>query len=161
MTTIVMLLWVCALTAQEAGSTTSSASTTIHMSVGTSKTSEMNFGKFTAKEKAGEIVLTPYSERYTTGGIKLVARNEVPEAASFLINNSNSEYSLVIPKECMIVRKNGSDKMKICYFDYRTTMQTEDGQEVISIGATLNVNAKQKAGLYIPTTPFDIVFHYN
>ena len=162
MITIVMLLRVCTLPAQEAASTNASASTAINLSVGTSKTSELNFGKFTANEKAGEIILTPYNERSTTGGIKIIARNEnVGAAASFIINNSNSAYSLVMPVECMIVRKDGSETMNICYFDYKVIKQPEEGKEFIFIGATLKVHANQKPGLYTPTSSFDIVFNYN
>ena len=161
MITIVMLLWVCTLPAQEAASTTASASTAINLSVGTSKTSELNFGKFTTNDKAGEIILTPYNERSTKGGIKIIARNENVGAASFIINNSNSAYSLVMPVECMIVRKDGSETMNICYFDYKVVKQPEEGKEFISIGATLKVHANQKAGLYTPTSSFDIVYNYN
>ncbi len=155
-----MLLYACSLNAQSTAATYGSVSVNIISPVGSIIASGMNFGKFSSTGRPGEIILTPSSDRFSTGGIKIPANDKAAEAATFIIQGADNHYALGMPNECLIMRKDGNETMRICYFDYHITRMSNNA-ETISIGATLNVHANQAAGIYKPVNPFDIVIYYN
>lgn len=159
---IMLLLLSHVLQAQNSATARATASATIVSPIGTTKSSEFSFGRFTTSNEPGNIVIHPTNNLETYGGVTMVA-NESGEAAVFKIINSVYDYMVTLPNECMMVHRDGTQSMQLCQFN--VVMFEEPGSagyvEKIAIGATLNVQANQLPGEYQPATPFEVVINYN
>ena len=147
--------------AQSTASATASA--TIISPITITKTVDLDFGNVAASALAGTVTIDPAGNRSTTGGVSLPVIPGTVTAASFNVaGQANYTYAITLPASVTIT--NGTDNMTVNGFTSTPTPTgTLDvtGNEVLNVGATLNVGASQAAGLYTTTTPFDVTVNYN
>jgi hypothetical protein len=160
---IMLLLLSHVLHAQHSATARVTASATIVSPIGTSKTSEFSFGRFTTSNNPGNIVIHPNSSLETYGGVTMVAGKANGEAAVFKVINSVYDYMVTLPNECMMIHSDGTQSMQLCQFDVVAFEEPGSGGyiEKLAIGATLNIQANQLPGEYQPATPFEVVINYN
>lgn len=143
-------------------SATANASATIVTPISISKTADLDFGNVATNGTVGTVVLTPAGTRTFTGGVTLPATTGTVTAASFTVSGSGSyTYAITLPASVTIT--SGSDNMIVNNFTSTpsTTGALVAGQQVITVGATLNLVASQAEGAYTSATPFTVTVNYN
>jgi len=144
-----------------------SASASIHATIvnpiAITKTIDLNFGNV-AVGALGSVVLSPTSNRSTTGGVTLPSNQGTVAAASFIVTGKNNyTYSITLPSEAITINDAGSNSMTV---DSWTSTPTSTGTlsggtSTLLVGATLNVNASQTPGVYTSDTPLSVIVNYN
>jgi hypothetical protein len=143
-------------------SATATASATIVTPISISKNTDMNFGNIATDGSVGTVVLSPSNGRTSTGGVTLPATTGTVTAASFTVSGSGSyTYAITLPSSVTIT--SGSDQMTVDTFTSTpsTTGTLSSGEQIITIGATLNLVASQAEGTYTSGTPFAVTVNYN
>jgi hypothetical protein len=140
------------------------ASATIVTPIAISKALDMNFGNIATNSAVGTVVLTPINGRTSTGGVTFPAITGTVQAAKFTVKGEGVyTYALTLPADNTITISNGTpaNDMKISTFTSNSTKKLTAGTETFGVGATLNLNASQPAGLYTNTTGFNVIVNYN
>ena len=146
---------------------TATASATIIAPITLVKVNDMNFGNIAVDATlAGTVVLLPDGTRSATGGVTATAiLGGTITAAVFTVGGEGSNtYAITIPKVAHTIKHaTTTDVMVVNAFTSTptTTGILTAGTQTLQVGATLNVSANQKAGLYTSTTPFDVTVNYN
>ncbi|AOM79680.1 DUF4402 domain-containing protein [Pedobacter steynii] len=143
-------------------SATADASATIVTPISIVKNTDMDFGNVATNGTVGTVVLTPAGTRTFTGGVTLPATTGTVTAASFTVSGSGSfTYAITLPSSVTIT--SGSDNMIVNTFT--STPSTAGiltaGEQIITVGATLNLVASQAEGAYTSATPFTVTVNYN
>jgi hypothetical protein len=141
---------------------TANASATIVTPISISKNTDMNFGNIATDGSVGTVVLTPAAGRTPSGGVTLPATVGSVTAASFTVSGSGSyTYAITLPSSVIIA--SGSDQMTVDNFTCTpgATGTLSSGEEIITVGATLNLVASQAEGAYTSATPFAVTVNYN
>lgn len=150
--------------AQETATATATATIVTPLSI--IKEVDMNFGTVAVNATTGgTVVLATDGTRSATGGVSLpVSAIVVGEAARFLVTGHDDyTYAITLPSADHTI-SNGANNMTVNAFvsDPLTDAgKLSAGQEVVHVGATLNVAAAQATGVYISTTPFEVTVNYN
>lgn len=126
---------------------------------------DLKFGNISAGETPGTVVLAPNeaSSRIVTGGVTLPSGSGTVYSAKFIISGVDGySYSIILPLTPITI-SNGTNFMTIDNFTSTPSGSGtfEHGSQTICVGATLNVNANQEAGLYQSTEEFEITVSYN
>jgi len=145
-------------------SATASASATIITPISISKTADLNFGNVAVSATvAGTAVITPAGVRSATLGVTLPATSGTVSAASFTVTGAAGySYVITLPSSALTIT-NGSNTMTVTTFvsSPATNGTLTGGTQTLTVGATLNVDAGQAAGLYTSETPFSVTVNYN
>lgn len=147
------------------GQATTSAlvSATIITPISITNTSAMNFGNIAVNSSDGTVVLPPVGARTFTGGVTLPVVTGGPSAASFNVaGEGTSTYSITLPNSDYTI-SNGTETMIVNTFRSTPsgTGTLTGGAQVLSVGATLNVNGGQDPGVYTNAVGFDVTVNYN
>jgi hypothetical protein len=144
-------------------SATADASATIVTPISIAKDADMNFGNVATNGAVGTVVLAPAGTRTATGGVTLsTATPGTVTAAAFTVSGSGSfAYAITLPSSVVIT--SGSDNMTVNTFTSTpaSTGALTSGEQIIKIGATLNLVASQAEGSYTSATPFTVTVNYN
>ncbi|HEY3371329.1 MAG TPA: DUF4402 domain-containing protein [Prolixibacteraceae bacterium] len=141
------------------------ASATIVTPISIVKVDDMNFGNVAIQgSNDGTVVLTPAGGRTADAGATLPAIKGTVSAASFTVSGQTGyTYAITLPSTLTIT--SGLNYMIVDAFtstpDATGTLDATLGTETISVGATLNVNAGQGAGVYTNTAGFEVTVNYN
>lgn len=144
-------------------SASASISATIIHPIAISKTVDLNFGNV-AVGTLGTVVLSPASNRSTTGGVTLPSTQGTVAAASFIVTGkSNYTYSITLPSEAITINDAGSNSMTVGSWTSTPTSTGTliGGTSTLFVGATLNVSASQTPGVYTSATPLNVIVNYN
>lgn len=147
--------------------TTSSATAqaSIVQSIYLSKVRDLSFGKISAGETSGTVVLDPTvtGTRTASGGVTLPSGSGTVQSAKFIVSGVDGwAYSIILPLAAITL----SDGIHFMTVDNFTSIPSgsglfTSGSQIIYVGATLNVNANQEAGDYESTEDFEITVNYN
>lgn len=160
----VMLGFSAASFAQATASATATA--TIIAPITLTNIDDMNFGN-AAVIGSGTIDLDPDGSRTPFGGVTLpVVTGTVTAAAFAVTGEGTSTYSITLPAgNYTITRVSGAETMTVNAFNSFPTVGTGGtlvaGEDVVTVGATLNVGAAQVPGVYTNATGFDVTVNYN
>ncbi|MCB7480124.1 DUF4402 domain-containing protein [Christiangramia sediminis] len=144
---------------QYSASANFTASANIIEPVSIRTTSNMNFANIDAGN-GGSVILKPDHTRSTTGDVRLDNTANV-SAATFEVNGQNGyAYTINIPTESFRML-NGTDELVLKNFNTGTISVLTSDSQTISLGATLEVAAAQKPGLYTTPYPIEITVSYN
>lgn len=152
--------------AQQSSTASANTSATIIQPIAITKTTDLNFGNIAVHStNNGTVVLGTSNNRSQTGGVTLpVATPGTVTSASFDVTGAAGyTYSITLPTS-VILDDNNSHQMTVNTFTSNpSTSGTLDvnGEDVISVGATLNVLGGQAPGLYESDSDFDVIVNYN
>jgi hypothetical protein len=143
---------------------TATATATIVTPISIVKDVDMNFGNVAVQSTtAGTVVLAPAGTRTRTGGVTLPTTAGTVTAASFTVSGTSGyTYAITLPSTALTITS-GANTMTVTTFtsDPSGTGTLTAGEQVVNVGATLNVGAGQPAGTYVSATPFDVTVNYN
>ncbi len=131
-----------------------------------SETAQLNFGRFSPGPQGGKIILTPQNTISVTGSI--FSGSGVHNAASFYVSGDNdATYSISLPEVPVILRhQNSARTMTVEEWNSVPTPGTatgmlQDGYQVVSVGATLNVGTLNDNPVGVYTGTYTITFDFN
>ncbi len=165
MVPLVIAMFLISGTAFTQVTASATASATILAPISLTKTVDVNFGNLAVNATPGTIVLTPASARSATGGVTFLPSNAgTITAASFTVNGlADATYSITLPATATVISNAGNDMTVDSWTSDPTPTGTLSGagNQVLNVGATLNVPASSVAGVYTSTTPFNVPVNYN
>ena len=143
---------------------TATASATIITPISITKAVDMNFGNVAVQSTtAGTVVLATDNGRTKTGGVTLptFATGTIAAASFTVEGEADYTYAITLPTSVTIV--SGLNDMVVDTFTSSpsATGVLTLGTETLKVGATLNVDAAQPAGLYTNTTDLTVTVNYN
>lgn len=146
-------------------SSNATASAKIIQEISLSNVRDLNFGNISASASPGSVVLSPTeaSTRIASGGVTLPSGSGTVTSAKFVASGADGyTFSIVLPAG-PITLSNGTSFMTIDDFTSIPSGSATftPGAITICVGATLNVNANQEAGVYVSTTNFEVTVSYN
>lgn len=150
------------LTAQVTESATATA--TIVAPIAITNTVDMNFGNVAVSGTAGTVILAPASTRTISGEVTLPVNEGTVAAASFTVTGATDyTYDITLPSVDYIITEIGSATMIVNTFtsDPSGTGVLTAGEQILNVGATLNVGASQATGVYTNATGFEVTVNYN
>jgi len=124
---------------------------------------DLSFGNISPGETSGIVVLSPTAAgtRTANGGVILPSGSGTVQSAKFIVSGVDGySYSIILPLAA-ITLSDGTHFMTIDNFTSTPSGSgvLTSGSQIIYVGATLNVNANQEAGVY--TEDFEITVNYN
>ena len=159
---LMMLAFGTKASAQSSASATASA--TIITPITITKTTDMNFGNVAVQTgTGGSVIMTPAGARSATSGVTLPGTAGTVAAASFTVNGQTGyTYAITLPTSVTITDAS-SNNMTVGNFTSTpsATGTLTGGTQTLNVGATLNVNPAQPAGVYTSATPFTVTVNYN
>jgi hypothetical protein len=124
-----------------------------------SQTGSLKFGSIVVSAVPGTVSVAPTGERLASGGV-LLGNSGGSSPASFSVSGEpNTSYQIVLPASALLT---GPDQNMT--FDSFTTSTAGTGSlnaggaQVISVGATLHVNANQGRGSYAGLLPVTVSY---
>lgn len=160
--TIYYVLLSCIVVGQ--ASDYASASVNIVTPITISKSNDLNFGNVAVSTSSGIVELLPDGTRISSGGVILPTLSGTVSAASFDVSGEGSyTYSISLPTDdFLLFHSNSTDFIIVNGFKSypESTGQLSSGNQTITVGATLNVEAAQEVGLY-QGTGFEVTVNYN
>ena len=147
--------------AQSQATASFTASVTIIEPIGITTTSNMNFANVDAKT-GGAVILTPESNRITSGGVELKEATGVSAASFEITGEQGFSFSLSLP-ESEYILTNGSEDIIIKDFTSSLASSGNLGSaaKIVRVGATLDVNPNQAPGIYTSAGPMNVTVNYN
>jgi hypothetical protein len=142
--------------------------------IGITKVQDMNFGAIVSGN-AGSVVLSPDGNNLlTTGNVSLRTTQSSITAATFEVNaglddlngkNNSSAYSITLPTSDITLVSNEGYTMRVSNFTSSPSSSgygtLTNGKGVLTVGATLHVNASQGIGKYISSAPFPVTVNFD
>jgi hypothetical protein len=142
--------------------------------IGITKVQDMNFGAIVSGN-SGSVVLSPDGNYLlTTGNVSLRSTQGNITAAIFEVNNgldeitgknSTSSYSITLPTSDITLVSNEGYTMRVSNFTSYPSSSGDgtmaNGKGVLTVGATLYVNASQGIGKYVSATPFPVTVNFD
>lgn len=149
--------------AQATASATGSA--TIVAPIAIANAVDMNFGNV-AVIGSGTVILAPAGTRTITGGVTLPATTGTVTAASFSVTGEGVyTYAITLPSSDYTITETVESSAAMIVNTFTSTPSGTGaltaGAQTLNVGATLNVDAAQLAGLYTNATGFDVTVNYN
>jgi hypothetical protein len=125
------------------------------------KTSDLLFGNIASGPTPGLVDMALNDVRTAMGGVTLISAGNISNAAAFdILGHPDASFTISLPTSISIV--SGSNDMTVDNFSSSlgsTSILDAQGQAIMKVGATLNVDANQPVGLY--TGSFDVTVAYN
>ncbi len=155
-----------ASTANAQSTATATATATIVTPIAITKNVDMNFGNVAVTSTAGTVILAPAGTRTKSGGVTLPAIPGTVTAAKFTVTGEGTySFAITLPSVDVTLTNTtgpGNETMLANAFecDLGATSALVAGSKIMFVGATLNVDALQKAGVYV-SAPFDVAVNYN
>jgi hypothetical protein len=144
-------------------SATATASANVVQPLEIVKTADLAFGNLASGTAAGTVTIATDGSRTATGGVSLIAAGSVQNAAAFDINGfADASFDIELPASIVIETEDGTASMTVDGFVSSLgadSVLDANGEANLEVGATLNVDAQQAAGLYSGT--FDVIVAYN
>ncbi len=130
---------------------------------------DLNFGDLAVNATAGTATVAPElaATRTRTGGVTFPASTNTPTAAEFTIEGvPNATYSITLPASVTITNmtSGGNETMIVDNFTSTPTptgLLNGSGTQTLYVGATVNADPSQEAGVYESIVPFDVTVNYN
>lgn len=133
------------------------------------KNIDMNFGNVAVGNTGGTVILTTNNTRTPSGGVTLPVVNGTVSSAKFTVTGfAGSTYAITLPTT-VIISDGAGHEMTVNGFVCSPTPGGTNGlasiltagTDFMYVGATLNVNSAQVAGLYDNATDLSITVNYN
>lgn len=125
------------------------------------KVADLRFGNIAAGTAAGAVIIAASGDRSYTGDVRLIAAGDDSSPASFeLTGYPDAAFTISLPMSIMIAT--GVHEMEVIGFESslgNSSILNSLGEASLQVGATLNVEANQKAGLYQGS--FEVTVAYN
>ena len=145
------------------------ASANIIHPISITKTVDMSFGNIATDEgSAGTVILTPTNSRTPSAGITLPANTGTVTSATFTVHGqAGYTYSITLPTESNAIHStvSGAVDMTVtnftCNYSSGVSILNGTGDDVIHVGATLNIAKDQVEAQYTSTDPFIVRINYN
>lgn len=140
---------------------------TIVTPISITQTADLHFGNVAiqAGGGTGTVVLNAETDVRTPGGdVTLPATSGTVNAASFdVAGTANYTYAITLPSTDHTITDGTNTMIVNGFTSFPATTGTLDGsgEQVLKVGATLNVGANQPAGTYQSGTPFTVTVNYN
>lgn len=148
-------------TASYAQNTSADASARIITPLEINKVQDLLFGNIAAGPTAGTVVIATDDNRTHTGGVTLISAGNTSHAAEFGITGyPDASFTIDIPTSIKL--EFGANEMDVDNFESSlgaASSLDEQGEANLKVGATLNVEANQEAGLYQGS--FEVTVAYN
>lgn len=151
------------LFSQSAASSTIKARAMVVEPIQITKTVDMNFGNVIGGYSSGSLILTPEGTRIANG---VQISNAVPgevNPAQALVTHGNHKYSISLPTSFTLY--NEENPNQVLFIDQFTVKpfpaSQAEASDLLSIGATLNLQANQMPGFYTNSTGFNVTVSYN
>ncbi len=151
--------------------TSATATATIVTPINLVKEVDMDFGNLAVTTIAGTCILTPAGTRSITGGVTLPATIGTVTAAEFTVSGTPGyTYAITLPPpayELTITNTTGTggETMIVKTFTSNpsgTGTLDGSGEQILTVGATVIVDALQVAGVYVSDADgFDVTVNYN
>ncbi len=146
------LFWAVVLGGRSAIAATATATVAaqISSSLSVSTTAGLTFGGMTSGPLGGTVVVNPNGVRFATGGVNLNTASVSSPALVTIIGNPNATFAVTLPAAVQL-SDGGANTMTVDNFASSpsgTGQLDGSGQQVLSIGGTLNVGANQPFGSY-------------
>ena len=141
--------------------------TTIIKPISIENSRDLSFGNILSSSSAGTVVITPAGARSRSGGATFIpSLPGIFSSAEFTVyGQANAAFTITVPaNNTVVLTKSGGIDMKVRAFKHSLTSTSSrkigsGGSKVFTVGATLNVNAKQNPGMYTGT--FNVTVAYN
>ena len=153
-------------TASAQSTASATATATIVTPIAITKNVDMNFGNVAVTSTSGTVILAPGGTRTKSGGVTLPAVPGTVTAAKFTVTGEGTySFAITIPSTDVTLTNTtgtGAETMVANAFvcDLGATSALVAGSKIMFVGATLNVAATQKSGVYV-SSPFDVTVNYN
>jgi hypothetical protein len=161
----VMACGIQSVKAQTASASASaSANATIITPIAIAHVEHLNFGNIVAGTGIGTVIVDTEGDRTKTGDVILpTATPGTFNAAEFTVTGlANATYAITLPESINISETGGTTTMTVDNFTSNpsgTGTLAANGEQTLSVGARLNVDAGQVAGDY--TGEFSVTVAYN
>jgi hypothetical protein len=146
-------------------SATAKATATIVAPIKIAKTTDLSFGNIVAGSSSGTVKIETDNARSYSGDVTLPALSPgTITAAQFMVSGlPNASYSIAVPASIIITREGGTESMLVD--NITTTPATsgtlsENGEQIINVGATLHVDANQEEGVYTNESGMTVTVAY-
>lgn len=144
---------------QNSASANFTASVKIIEPISIKTTSNLNFASIDAGN-GGSVILKPDHSRMVTGDVSLDNVGNA-SAAVFEIKGQNGySYTINIPTGSYSM-VNGTDELILKDFNTSSNSALTSDYQIITLGATIEIEAGQKPGLYTTPSPIEITVSYN
>lgn len=164
MTALLAVTFVGSANAQaSATENTTVAYATVLTPLSITKMADMNFGTLISSATAGTVVLDPNGTATHTNVVPFTGGSSVsPSPAQFeIIGQDGFTYTVTLPADNSVVLSNGaSSTMSLTAFTHNAINTFGSIPQTFQVGATLNVNASQPAGIYV-SEAFEVTVAYN
>jgi len=128
-----------------------------------SKSIDLNFGNVIAGYTPGTLILSPDGAR-TANGVQI--SNAIPgevSAAEAVVTHGEYNYSITVPESLTLFNENNPNQIMIIN-QFRVAPLpgiSNLGDDILKIGATLNLEANQSPGFYNNSEGFNVTVSYN
>ncbi|WP_245693385.1 DUF4402 domain-containing protein [Salinimicrobium catena] len=145
---------------QNSAATTVNSRATIIEPIKITKSVDLDFGNVISAFNPGKVVLSPNGDRIAQGvQISSTFPGNVT-AAEAVVNHGNNKYSITLPQSFTLYSQ--EDPNQTLFIDeFKVNPETGETLDILKIGATLNLKAKQPAGLYTNSSGFNVTVSYN
>lgn len=128
-----------------------------------SKSVDLNFGNVIAGYTQGTIILAPDGAR-TANGVQI--SNAIPgevSAAEAIVTHGEYNYSITLPENFTLYNVSNPNQIMVINQFQVTPLPgiTNQGDDILKIGATLNLEANQSSGFYTNSAGFNVTVSYN
>jgi len=127
------------------------------------KSVDLNFGNVIAGYNQGTITLSPDGIR-TANGVQI--SNAVPgevSAAEAVVTHGEYNYSITLPESLTLFNESNPNQIMLINQFQVTPLPgiSNLGDDILKIGATLNLEANQLPGYYTNSAGFNVTVSYN
>ena len=157
-----LFFFICSgsLFAQASASATVESRATIIDPIKIDKTVDLDFGNVISAYTPGTVILSPDGSRVAYG-VQLSSSmpgNVAPAEA--VVTHGNNNYSITLPQSFTLYhQENPNQVLVIDNFTVEPVVGDQD--DILRIGATLNLEANQTAGYYTNSEGFNVTVSYN
>lgn len=162
------------VSAQQSAISTALGNSKVIAPIAIRKTADIDFGNLAVSDQEGTVVLSPAGVRTQTGGVALVGAGS-ETAASFTVTGQDTfTYDITLPGSLTLIgdnavddglNGNNVDASEMIVSDFTSTPSTNgvltEGNQIVTVGATLIVNANQANTVYASEIGCDVTVNYN
>lgn len=127
------------------------------------KAVDLNFGNVIAGFSDGTIVLSPEGSRIANGAQISSSVSGQVSAAEAIVSHGEYDYSITLPESFILFNESNPNQIMVIN-QFQVTPITgvsTPGDDILKIGATLNLEANQVPGVYTNSEGFNVTVSYN
>lgn len=127
---------------------------------------QLNFGRFSPGPQGGKIVLSPQNTISVQGSV-FIGTGSHNAASYYVTGDEDASYSISLPSGRIVLNHTASSKTMTIEEWYSVpapgigTGMLQNGFQVVSVGATLNVGTLEDNPVGIYTGTYTITFDFN